>query len=83
MAIILVIAVITALGGMVSIFVPVLQMMQIAYPDDVVVEHKKLFAFVVFLAMLSVFPVVLVALLIPSVKENFIKGFYKGLTGER
>lgn len=80
--IILAIAAITAIGGMIEIFIPVYERMKLAYPDDMVVTNSKIAAVTTYLVMVILFPLVLLALLIPSYKETITESFYSGLSGE-
>jgi hypothetical protein len=69
------------LTAMYSLYIPAWNFVRAADPNNIMVRLKIRAAFVVFFLFSLVMPFLILVMLIPSVTNDFIKGFAKGMMG--
>ena len=69
------------LTAMYSLYIPAWNFVRAAQPNNIMVRLKIRAAFVVFIMFALVMPFLIIVMLVPSITNDFIKGFAKGMMG--
>ena len=69
------------LTAMYSLYIPAWNFVRAAQPNNIMIRLKIRAAFIVFFLFSLVMPFLVIVMLIPSVTDDFIKGFAKGMMG--